>query len=115
MTLHATTNMHLTNKQIETGPDIMTKASTPAYKQCRDSFYPVCPPDVEYELNQLTHVRPIGYTLAAIVYATALFIVVWMIYYRKNPIVTNSQPGKHCTVDWKLLFASAALMFFCFL
>lgn len=91
-TILATTGMQLANLEIETGPVFNTRPMSQAKAACQKAFYPVCPPPIDYKLNQLTNVRPVGHTLVALVYATALGFCSWMLYYRHHSVVARSQP-----------------------
>ncbi|CAB9528067.1 acid type B receptor subunit 1 [Seminavis robusta] len=92
LTMIATTNQHLKNRYIETGPTLVLESASKEYLSCQALSFSVCPPPVLYDLNQLTNVRPIGYTLAAIVIATAVSCIVWMAMNRRSSVVAQSQP-----------------------
>ena len=43
-------------------------------------------------MNQLTSIRPVGYTLMSIILASSLVSLCWVIKYREKTIVKSAQP-----------------------
>lgn len=56
------------------------------YQRLRGVYYP------NQDMNQLTSIRPVGYTLMAIVLASSLVSLCWVIKYRQKTIVKSAQP-----------------------
>ena len=56
------------------------------YQRLRGVYYP------DQDMNQLTSIRPVGYTLMAIILVSSLVSLCWIIKYREKTIVKSAQP-----------------------
>ena len=92
LTILAQTKQHLRNTFIETGPAFIEVAPDDALKACVANNFAVCEPPVNYTLNQLTKIRPVGLTFAAIIFLSSLGFGVWTFIYRNQAVIKKSQP-----------------------
>ena len=56
------------------------------YQRLRGVYYP------DQDMNQLTKIRPVGYTLLAIILASSIASFCWVYKYREKTIVKSAQP-----------------------
>ena len=56
------------------------------YQRLRGVYYP------DQDMNQLTKIRPVGYTLLAIILASSLASLCWVYKHREKTIVKSAQP-----------------------
>ncbi|CAB9511933.1 acid type B receptor subunit 2 [Seminavis robusta] len=92
LTLYATTGQKLVNFNMETGPRFLEEAPPSETIQCVETVFKVCAPPNQNDMNQLASVRPFGFTIAGISFATSLFFVGWVFRHRHHPRLQSSQP-----------------------
>jgi len=92
LTTMAHTKQHLRNPYIQTGPRFVETAPSNALQICTANHFEVCPRPVDYNLNQLTRIRPYGLTLAGISMFLSVILLIWICYNRNAAVVRKSQP-----------------------
>lgn len=110
LTWLAYTNQALVNTFIETGPSFIEDPPTDVQQTCEGLLYEVCPEPVEQNLNQLSRVRPVGYTLFGIVCAAAAFFIGWIVWNRHTRIVQASQPAFLIMICFGAVVMSSAII-----
>ena len=92
LTWNAYTKQKLETFSIETGPRFVKAKPTPEKQICEANIFEVCPEPENFNLNQLTKVRPAGLALAGIVWAASIAFAGWVVWNRKLRIIKASQP-----------------------
>jgi simple sugar transport system substrate-binding protein len=92
LTWNAYTKQKLETFSIETGPRFVKAGPAPEKQICEHNIFMVCPEPEEFNLNQLTKVRPVGLAFAVIVWVTSIAFSGWVIWNRKLRVVMASQP-----------------------
>jgi len=92
LTIMAHTKQYLRNQYIETGPKLIENAPSNDLKTCSTNNFSVCPRPVDYNLNQITEIRPYGLALAAISMSLSIGLLAWICHNRKAGVVRKSQP-----------------------
>jgi hypothetical protein len=90
LTWYAHTRQVLASHYLETGPKLVTKSPSGEEMDCIAINFVSCPEPLNK--NQLGTVRPVGLTLTAVVFATAVGFVAWVVWHRKARVVKESQP-----------------------
>jgi simple sugar transport system substrate-binding protein len=83
----AHTKQHLRNIFIETGPSFVDESPSEALQACIANDFEVCPRPINRDMNQLTRIRPVGLTFAALALAASIFFAGWVVWNRKKTVV----------------------------